>query len=152
MDIGRKGYGEVSIRRKARLGIVAGVIGTCLLVAVPALGVNRDGVWRGSTSQDRTVRFEVEGDTITAMKISVFHEACNLVVLARQRNTTFAIEDDGSFTMRFFGGTNAQDRLIVKGEFRSRQRARGTFRSVQDNAGCSDTVTGTWSVQKLPDA
>jgi hypothetical protein len=132
--------------------MVAGVIGACLLVAAPALGVNRDGVWKGLTSQDRTIRFEVEGSAITAVKISAFHEACNLVVLAKQRNTTFAIDDDGSFTIRFFGGTNAQDRLVVRGEFRSRQRARGTFRSVQDNAGCSDTVTGTWSVQKLPDA
>ena len=72
----------MSIRSKARLGFVAAVLGACLLVAVPALGVNRDGVWKGSTSQDRTIRFEVDGDTITAMKISVFHEACNLVVLA----------------------------------------------------------------------
>ena len=140
----------MSIRRKARLGIVAAVVGACLLVAVPALGVNRDGVWKGLTSQDRTTRFEVEGDLITAVKTSVFHEACNLVVLARQRNTSFAIEDDGSFTMRFFGGTNAQDRLVLKGEFTSRQRARGTFRSVQDNTDCQDTVSGTWRVEKLP--
>lgn len=142
----------MSIRRKARLGIVAAVVGACLLVAVPALGVNRDGVWKGLTSQDRTIRFEVEGDTITALKISVFHETCNLVVLARQRNTSFAIDEDGAFTMRFFGGTNAQDRLIVQGEFTSRQRARGTFRSVQDNPDCSDRVSGTWSVEKLPAA
>lgn len=140
----------MSIHPKARLGFVAAVAGACLLVAVPALGVNRDGVWKGSTSQDRTIRFEVEGDLITAVRSSVFHEACNLVVLANQRNTAFAIEDDGSFTIRFFGGTNAQDRLVVKGEFTSRQRARGTFRSVQDNPDCQDRVSGTWRVQKLP--
>lgn len=142
----------MSIRSKARLGFVAAVVGACLLVAVPALGVNRDGAWKGLTSQDRTSRFEVEGDTITAVKISAFHETCNLVVLARQRNTSFAIDEDGAFTMRFFGGANAQDRLIVRGEFTSRQRARGTFRSIQDNADCSDTVNGTWSVEKLPAA
>ena len=140
----------MSIRSKARLGFVAAVVGACLLVAVPALGVNRDGLWQGSTSQDRPTRLEVEGHTITAVKISAFHEACNLVVLARQRNTAFAIDRDGSFTMRFFGGENAQDRLIVRGEFTSRQRARGTFHSFQDNADCSDTVSGTWRVQKLP--
>jgi hypothetical protein len=140
----------VSIRSKARLGFIAAVVGTCLLVAVPALGVNRDGVWQGSTSQDRPIRFEVEGDTITEVKVSAFHEACSLVVLARLRNTSFAIEEDGSFTMRFFGGENAQDRLVVRGDFTSRQRARGTFRSIQDNRDCRDTVSGTWRVEKLP--
>lgn len=140
----------MSIRSKARLGFVAAVVGACLLVSVPAFGVNRDGVWQGSTSQDRPIRFEVEGDTITEVKVSAFHEACTLVVLARVRDTSFAIEDDGSFRMRFFGGDNAQDRLIVRGEFTSRQRAKGTFRSVQDNPGCRDTVSGTWRVEKLP--
>jgi hypothetical protein len=142
----------VSIPSRARLGFVAAVVGTCLLVAVPALGVNRDGLWQGSTSQDRTIRFEVEGDSITAVRTSAFHEACTLVVLASQRDTSFAIEDDGSFTMRFFGGENAQDRLVVRGEFTSRQRARGTFRSIQDNPGCRDRVSGTWRVEKLPAA
>lgn len=142
----------MSIRSKARLGFVAAVVGACLLVAVPALGVNRDGVWKGLTSQDRTTRFEVEGDTITAVKISAFHEPCTRVVLARQRHTSFAIDEDGAFTMRFFGGPNAGDRLIVRGEFTSRQRAKGTFRSIQNTAGCDDNVSGTWSVQKLPAA
>lgn len=141
---------SIRIRSRARLAFVAAVVGTCLLVAVPALGVNRDGVWKGVTSQDRTIRFEVEGDTITAVKISAFHEACTLVVLARLRNTSFAIDEDGAFRMRFFGGDNAQDRLIVRGEFTSRQRAKGIFRSTQDNPGCRDTVSGTWSVEKLP--
>jgi hypothetical protein len=142
----------VSIHPKVRLGFVAAVVGACLLVAVPALGVNRSGVWEGLTSQGRTARFRVEGDTITAVKISAFHVACNLVVLARQRNTSFAIGEDGSFTMRFFGGVNAQDRLIVKGEFTSRHRARGTFRSIQDNPDCRDSVSGTWRVEKSPAA
>jgi hypothetical protein len=140
----------VSINSRARLGFVSAVIGACLLVAVPALGVNRDGVWQGSTSQDRPIRFEVEGDTITAVKISAFHEACTMVVLARLRDTSFAIEDEGSFRMRFFGGDNAQDRLIVRGEFTRRLRPRGTFRSIQDNRDCRDTVSGTWRVEKLP--
>ncbi len=138
----------MSIHSKVRLGFVAAVVGACLLVAVPALGVNRDGLWKGSTSQDRIIRFEVEGDTITAVKTSVFHETCNLVVLANPRNTAFAIDEDGAFTMRFFGGTNGQDRLIIKGEFTSRRRARGSFRSVQDNPDCQDTVRGTWRVNK----
>ena len=139
----------MSIRSKARLGFVAAVVGACLFVAVPALGVNRDGLWQGSTSQDRPIRLEVEGHTITAVKISAFHEACNLVVLANQRNTSFAIDEGGTFTMRL-GGANAQDRLIVRGEFTSRHRAKGTFRSIQDNPDCRDTVNGTWTVEKLP--
>jgi hypothetical protein len=140
----------VSNRRKARLGFVAAVIGAFMLVAAPALGVNHDGVWKGSTSQDRTIRFEVEGDTITAVKISVSHEDCNLVVLARQRNTASHIRANGGFTMRFFAGDNAEDRLVVRGEFTSRQRTRGAFRSIQASAGCQDSVTGTWHVRRSP--
>ncbi len=140
----------MSIRSKARLGFVAAVVGACLLVSVPALGVNRDGVWQGTTSQDRPIRFEVEGDTITAVRISAFHEGCNLVVLARLRNTSFAIDEDGAFTMRFVGSDSSPDRLIVRGEFTSRQRAKGTFLSIQDNPKCRDRVSGTWRVNKLP--
>ena len=138
------------IRSKARLGLVAAVVGASLLVAAPALGVNRDGIWKGSTSQDRTIRFEVEGDTITAVKISVFHETCNVVVLARQRDADFHIRNNGSFTMQFFGGDNAEDRLVVRGEFANRHRATGTFRSVRGNAGCRDSLSGSWGVNKLP--
>ena len=131
------------------MGLVAGVAGACLLVAVPALGVNRDGIWKGSTSQDRTIRFEVESDTITAVKISVFHETCNVVVLARQRDTAFHIRNNGSFTMQFFGGHNAEDRLVVRGEFTNRHRATGTFRSIRGNAGCRDSNSGSWRANKL---
>ena len=81
----------------------------------------------------RTIRFEVDGDTITAVKISAFHEACNLVVLANQRNTSFAIDEGGAFTMRFFGGANAQDRLIVRGEFTNHRRAKGIVRSFRNS-------------------
>lgn len=129
---------------RARVALLVAVTSASLLVASPALGVNRDGVWRGATSQDRTIRFEVDGDTISAVKVSVFHAPCSLTVVARARDTAFPIRQDGSFTLRFFGGENAEDRVVVQGEFRTRQRARGTFRSVQGNAECQDTVTGTW--------
>jgi hypothetical protein len=135
----------VSIHSKARLGLVAAVVGACLLVAVPALGVNRDGVWRGSTSQDRTVRFEVRGDTITAVKISVLHKECNLTVSANARRTNFPISDDGTFTMRFFGG-EGRDRLVVRGEFTSRRRAKGIVRSFQESPDCRERLTRTWRV------
>lgn len=138
----------MSIRSKARLGFVAAVVGACLLVAVPALGVNRDGVWKGSTSQDRTVRFEVEGDTITAVKISVLHEDCNLTVTARTRRTDFPISDDGTFTMRFFGG-EGRDRLVVRGEFTTRHRARGVVRSFQESPDCRERLSRTWTVTRV---
>jgi hypothetical protein len=137
----------VSTRWKAQLGFVAAVAGACLLVAAPALGVNRNGVWRGSTSQDRTVRFEVQGDTITAVKISALHEDCNLTVTARTRGTQFPIGDDGTFTMRFFGG-EGRDRLVVRGEFTSRGRAKGVVRSFQDSPDCRDNLTRTWTVTR----
>lgn len=138
----------MSIRSKARLGFVAAVVGACLLAAVPALAVDRDGVWKGSTSQDRAVRFEVEGDTITAVKISVLHEACNLTVTANSRRTDFSISDDGAFTMRFFGG-EGRDRLVVRGEFTSRRRAKGVVRSFQDSPDCRERLTQTWRVRRV---
>ena len=137
----------MSIHSKARLGFVAAVLGACLLVAVPALGVNRDGVWKGSTSQDRTIRFEVDGDTITAVKISILHETCNLTVSARARDTGFEIDDDGAFTMRFFGG-EGRDRLVVRGEFTSHRRAKGIVRSFQNSPDCRETLTEAWSVTR----
>jgi hypothetical protein len=137
----------VSIRSKARLGLVAAVVGASLLVAVPALGVNRDGIWKGSTSQDRTVRFEVEGNTITAVKISVLHESCNLTVNARARRTEFPIRDDGTFTMRFFGG-EGRDRLVVRGEFTSHRRATGVVRSFQASPDCRENQTESWTATR----
>ena len=137
----------MSIHSKARLGIVAALVGACLLVAVPALGVNRDGVWRGSTSQDRAVRLEINGDTITAVTISVLHEECNLTMSARARGTDFPINDDGTFTMRFFGG-EGRDRLVVRGEFTSRRRARGIVRSFQESPDCRERLTQRWAVRR----
>jgi hypothetical protein len=137
----------VSISSKARLGFVAGVVAGSLLAAVPALGGTRDGVWKGSTSQGRAVRFEIRGDTITAVKISVLHEACNLTVTANARRTEFPISDEGTFTMRFFGG-EGQDRLVVRGEFTSRLRARGIVRSFQDSEDCRRSLTRRWKVHR----
>lgn len=143
-----KGYGEVTIRSKARLGFVAVVVGACLLVAVPAFGVNRDGVWRGSTSQERTVRFEVDGDTITAVNISMLHENCNLTVTERARRTGFQIQDDGMFRMRFFGG-EGRDRLGCPGQVHSHRRAKGIVRSFQRRApDCRESLTRTWTVTR----
>jgi hypothetical protein len=127
------------------LALVSAVTTAALLVAVPALGVNRDGAYTGTTSQDRPIRFDVRGDEIARVRIAVFHAACNLVVVGRSGGVTFAIQDDNTFTMRFFGNERA-DRIVVRGEFTSRNRARGTFRSVQDNAECRDLVRGTWRV------
>jgi hypothetical protein len=137
----------VSIRSRARLGFVAAVVGAFLLVSEPALGVNRDGVWRGSTSQDRTIRFEVDGDTITAVKTSVLHRSCNLTVTANSRRTDFPIRDDGTFRMRFFGG-EGRDRLVVRGKFRSSRDAKGIIRSFQESPDCRTNLTRTWTATR----
>lgn len=128
-----------------RVALLLAVTTAALLVAAPALGVNRDGLYTGSTSQDRPLRFEVEGGEIANVRISVFHTSCNLVVVGRSGGVTFAIQDDNTFTMKFFGNERS-DRIIVRGEFTSRNRAIGTFRSVQDNRECRDSVRGTWRV------
>jgi hypothetical protein len=130
---------------KVRLALLSAVTIAALLVAAPALGVNRDGLYTGSTSQDRPIRFEVRDGEIAGVRISVFHPACNLVVVGRSGDVTFQIRDDNTFTMKFFGNERA-DRIVVRGEFTSRNRAIGTFRSVQDNRECRDLVRGTWRV------
>jgi hypothetical protein len=132
-------------RAKVRLALLSAVTTAALLVAAPAFGVNRDGPYTGTTSQDRSIRFEVRDGEIADVRISVFHTSCNLVVVGRSGDVTFAIENDNTFTMKFFGNERA-DRIIVRGEFTSRNRARGTFRSVQDNRECRDLVRGTWRV------
>jgi hypothetical protein len=128
-----------------RLALLLAVTTAALLVAAPALGVDRDGLYTGSTSQDRTIRFEVRDGEIANVRISVFHTSCNLVVVGRSGGVTFAIQDDNTFTMKFFGNERA-DRIVVRGEFTSRNRATGTFRSVQDNRECRDSIRGTWRV------
>lgn len=137
----------MSIRSRARLGFVAAVVGACFLVSEPALGVNRNGVWKGSTSQDRTIRFEVKGDTITAVKTSVLHRSCNLTVTANSRRTDFPIRDDGTFTMRFLGG-EGRDRLVVRGKFTSRRDAKGIIRSFQESPDCGTSLTRTWTATR----
>jgi hypothetical protein len=127
------------------LALLSAVTTAAMLVAAPALGVNRDGLYAGSTSQDRPIRFEVRDGEIVAVRIAVFHAACSLVVVGRSGRVTFQIRDDNTFTMKFFGNERA-DRIVVRGEFTSRNRAKGTFRSVQDNRDCRDSVRGTWRV------
>jgi hypothetical protein len=137
----------VSIHSRARLGFVAAMVGSCLLVAVPALGVTRNGVWKGSTSQNRTFRFEVERGSITAVNTSVLHEDCNLTVTANSGRTDFPIRDDGTFTMRFFGA-EGRDRVVIRGEFTTRRRAKGVVRSIQDSPDCRETLTPTWTARR----
>lgn len=137
----------MSIRSKARLGFVAAVVGSSLLVAVPALGANRNGVWKGSTSQNRTFRFEVERGAITAFSTLVLHQDCNLTVTADSRSIEFPISDDGTFTMRFYGG-EGRDRLVIRGEFTSRLRANGVVRSFQASSDCRETLTPTWTARR----
>ena len=137
----------MTIRSKVPLAFLAAVLGISLLFSGTALGVNRNGAWKGSTSQDRTFRFEVEGDTITAVNTSVLHEACNLTVTARSSRTEFPIRDDGTFTMRFFGG-EGRDRVVIRGEFTTRRRAKGVVRSFQDSTDCRETLTPTWTARR----
>jgi hypothetical protein len=134
-----------------RWAFVALIIAGVLLAASPAAAVNRDGLYRGMTSQDRLIRFVVEGEEIRDVRLSVFHESCNLTVLATSGNVAFRIEDDNTFVMRFFANGRS-DKVVVRGEFTSRNRARGTFRSVQDNADCTNIVRGTWRVLRVQTA
>lgn len=132
-----------------RRSIVVAVTVTAFLVAAsPAAAIDREGLYRGLTSQNRAIRFVVEGREIGDVRLSVFHEACNLTVLAESGDFTFGIADDGTFAMRFFANQR-RDKVVVRGEFRSRLRARGQFRSVQDNRDCQDVVRGTWSVERV---
>jgi hypothetical protein len=133
------------------LPFVAVVVAALVLAASPAVAVDRDGLYRGQTSQNRPMRFTVESDEIGDVRLSVFHEACNLVVVATSGEVTFAIADDNTFVIKFFANQR-RDKIVVRGEFTSRNRAKGRFRSVQDNQDCSDIVRGTWRVLRVETA
>jgi hypothetical protein len=126
----------------------AAVIAAVLLAASPADAVDRDGSYRGLTSQDRRIRFVVEGGAIGNVRLSIFHEPCNLTVVATSGGTTFQIEDDNTFVMRFFA-RDRRDNVVVRGEFTGRNRARGTLRSAQADPGCSDVVRGNWRAVRV---
>ena len=122
-----------------------------LLVTSPAAAVNRDGPYRGTTSQDRPIRFVVDGGEISDVRLPVFHQPCNLTVLATSGAVGFPIADDGTFVIRFFDN-DRETTVVVRGEFTSRERVRGTFRSERDSRGCTDVTRGTWRAHRVGSA
>jgi hypothetical protein len=122
-----------------------------LLATSPAAAVNRDGQYSGTTSQDRHIRFVVDGGEIGNVRLPVFHQACNLTVLATSGAVRFGIADDGTFVIRFFD-SDRETTVIVRGEFTSRERVRGTFRSERDSRGCRDVARGTWRAHRVASA
>jgi hypothetical protein len=83
--------------------------------------------------------------------MSVFHQPCNLTVLAVGGDVTFRIAGDKTFEMRLFAHQR-RDYIVVRGGFTSGLRARGRFRSVQDNGRCHDIVRGTWMAERVETA
>lgn len=122
-----------------------------LLATSPAAAVNRDGPYRGTTSQDRPIRFVVDGGEIGDVRLSVFHQPCNLTVLATSGAVRFPIADDGTFVIRFFD-SDRETTVVVRGEFTSRERVQGTFRSERDSQGCRDVARGTWRGHRVGSA
>jgi len=122
-----------------------------LLATSPAAAVNRDGPYRGTTSQDRPIRFVVDGGEISDVRLPVFHQPCNLTVLAKSGAVRFRIADDGTFVIRFFD-SDRETTVVVRGEFTSRERVRGTFRSKRDSRGCRDVARGTWRAHRVGSA
>ena len=127
---------------------VALVSAVVLLGTSPAAAVNRDGQYSGSTSQDRHIRFVVDGGEIGNVRLSVFHQPCNLTVLATSGAVGFRIAEDGTFVIRFFD-SDRETTVVVRGEFTSRERVRGTFRSERDSHGCRDVARGTWRAHRV---
>jgi hypothetical protein len=122
-----------------------------LLPTSPAAAVDRDGQYRGTTSQDRHIRFVADGGEIGNVRLPVFHQACNLTVLATSGAVRFRIADDGTFVIRFFD-SDRETTVVVRGEFTSRERVRGTFRSERDSRGCRDVARGTWRAHRVGSA
>ena len=122
-----------------------------LLAASPAAAVNRDRPYQGTTSQDRPIRFVVDGGQISDVRLPVFHQPCNLTVLATSGAVRFRIADDGTFVIRFFDN-DRETTVVVRGEFTSRERVRGTFRSERDTHGCRDVARGTWRAHRVGSA
>jgi hypothetical protein len=131
------------ITRSLLLLLVVGLT----LTAVPASATPRDGTFEGTTSQGRTIRFAVENATIDSITITVVHADCNLTVRARVRGLNVRVRSDDTFTVRLARVGDPDDTIVVKGQFETRRRASGEFRSVQGGQGCNDAVTGTWDAR-----
>jgi hypothetical protein len=136
------------VRYRSSAVVAFGVV-VVLLGPAPAAAINRDGLFRGATSQDRAIRFVVDGGDISNVRFSIFHRPCNLTVTATSGPVAFPIADDGAFVMRFFSG-DGDTAVVARGEFTSRDRARGTFRSVQESRGCGDVARGSWRAHRAP--
>lgn len=131
------------VRRLVRHSAPLLLVVAFAVASVPAGATPRDGTFEGTTSQDRRIRFTVDQTTIKSITIVIAHSHCSLTVRARVRHLGVRVQSDDTFTVRLTDGVT----IVVKGEFDTRRRASGTFRSVQAGKQCDDRITGTWDAR-----
>lgn len=111
--------------------IIASLAAGTLLALVPmpeAVAVSHRGRWVGETSQERLIKFRVNGsEQITYLKVVIEVPGMfGCVVTWESRNIKAQIRSDGRFVVK---GKDGLDTVVVKGEFISRRRAAGTAKT-----------------------
>ena len=130
-------------------GLAMIILGTTAPAAVAA---SREGTYTGSTSQDRPFRLAVGGDErIRLVRITIEYENAECVDHARwDFGLSSRIRDDGTFRIKLVDEGDDRNTVVLNGEFTSRRRVEGTFRStLHEGHGCGDLrASGTWSATR----
>jgi hypothetical protein len=136
--------------RRVRRSALAGVV--LLALAPPAWAIDREGAWRGETSQGRALRFTVDAEpTIRSVRLTVEYENDVCAAVVRwDFGVAARIADDGTFRIRLVDELDERDLVVLKGEFLTRRRAEGTFRSVLVEEDCGELrARGTWVATRV---
>lgn len=113
-------------------------IGLVLLAPVSVAAGSRTGIWRGSTTQGKNVRFKVGADQrIHSFKITVTVQGttCDIDVALLAKGIDTQIKQDDSFRITANQGSST---VVVNGTFTTLRRASGTARMTETNGECGD--------------
>ena len=126
-----------------------------VLSALPASAASRAGTWRGDTSQDFGIRFIVGDDErVKTVKVTIEYESDECILqVTWEFGLDSRIRDDGTFRLDLVDDQDDRDTALILGEFVTRQRAEGTFRSsLVEGGGCGDLKgKGTWTAKRVSD-
>ena len=141
------------MQRRRLTPIIAIVVAVLVIGAPPAHAVSREGTYKGSTSQDRPIKLRVGDDErIHVVRITIeYEDATCLTHVLWDFQLSARIRDDATFHLKLVDDADARNEVVLNGEFTSRRRVKGTFRStVHRSGGCVDVrASGDWSATKV---
>ncbi len=138
-----------SIRAAASVPLTLALL---LGTALPALGVSREGTWKGATSQDRPMRLEVNaGERIDFVRTTIDYDNADCAdTVTWQFGLSTRIREDSTFRLLLVDPQDDRDTVTIVGEFTAARRARGTFRSHLEGPGpCDFGERGTWRLTRV---